>query len=81
MEVSSALARASPQPADNNTESIAQAVTALLAPTIAASVEKAVQAGMTQFKKDLDDHAARPTETDLRLYNIEDEHYQAQATE
>lgn len=36
---------------------------------------------MAQIKKDLDDHVARPTETDLRLSNIEDDLYQAQATE
>lgn len=48
MEFSAAPSSLPSQPAHSNTERIAQAVAALLAPTIAALVEKAVQAGMTQ---------------------------------
>lgn len=51
MEVSVGTAPPSHQHEVHNTERIAQAVAALLAPTIAASVEKAVQAGILHYKK------------------------------
>lgn len=49
MEVSASPAPPSQQQGDSNTDCFAQAVAVLLTPTIAASVEKAVNAGMIQI--------------------------------
>ena len=73
-----------PQPqqtGDNTTERIAQAVAALLSPMIAASVEKAVNAGMAQIKAQMGEHGKRLNDLEHRLSNAEDELYQAQAIE
>lgn len=56
MEISAAPVPPSSHPEDHNNERIAQAVAALLAPTIAASVEKAVQAGMVRLRREIGDH-------------------------
>ena len=66
---------------ENTTERIAQAVAALLSPMIAASVEKAVNAGMAQIKAQLGEHGTRLNELEHRLSSAEEELYQAQATE
>lgn len=55
---------------DSDTDRIAQAVAALLAPMITASMEKAVDAGMRQFKKQLGEHATRLNEVEHRLSSV-----------
>lgn len=71
MEISVDSTPPTSQHMEHNTERIAQAVAALLAPTIASSVEKTVQAGMAQIRKELGEHATHLNETDIRLSNIE----------
>lgn len=71
----------SPYQGDNDTDRIAQAVAALLSPMITASVEKAVDAGMRQVKAQLGEHSTRLHEVEHRLSSLEEEVYQAQATE
>lgn len=48
---------------------------------IAASVEKAVSAGMHQLKDQIEEHATRLNEPEHRNFNIEEELYQAQTLE
>lgn len=66
MELSGCTASASSHHGDSSTERIAQAVAALLTPTVAASVEKAVNAGMRQIKKVLGEHETRLNEAEHR---------------
>lgn len=81
MEVSAGPTYPSTLPMDHSTKHIAQAVAALLAPSIASIVEKAVQAGMDQTKKELGGHTSRLNEAEIRLSTIEDGRYQDQFTE
>lgn len=48
---------------------------------IAASVEKAVNAGMKQIKAQLGEHTTRLNDLEHRLSGVKEELYQAQATE
>lgn len=41
---------------------LAQAIAALLSPTIMAAVDRAIAAGMTQLKNELGEHAKRLSE-------------------
>lgn len=81
MEISAGPAHPSHHSEEYNTERIAQAVAALLAPKIAALVEKAVHAGMQHIQKELREHASQLNKAEQRLSKTEDELYQAQATE
>lgn len=65
----------------SNTDRIAQAVAGLLSPMITTSVEKVVDVGMRQFKAQLGEHPTRLGEVENRLSSLEEEVYQAQATE
>lgn len=53
IDVIDRIASPSSHQGDSNSEHIAQAVEALLTPTIAVSVEKAANAGMRQINKKL----------------------------
>lgn len=57
---------------------IAQAVAALLFPTITAAVDGAASSGIEQLRRELDDHAKRLTEAELHLSDVEDELHQSQ---
>lgn len=52
---------------------LAQIVAALLSPTITAAFDRAIAAGITQFRKELGDHAKRLSELEHRLCDLEDE--------
>lgn len=80
MEVSGGTISPSLQPEADTTEGITQAVAAILAPTIEASVEKAVRAGVLLIKE-LGEHASRLNNAENRISNIEEELHQAQATQ
>lgn len=75
IEVSGGPCPPSQQQKADDIEHIAQAVAAILAPTIAA-----VNAGMLQIKKGLGEHASHLNEGE-NIASMEEELYQAQAIE
>lgn len=60
--------------------SIAEAVAALLAPTIVSAVETAVSQGISQLKKELGVHLQRIQETEHRIFSVEEEVLQVFST-
>lgn len=81
MEVNGSPTPLSQQQEDNTTDRITQGVAAILASTIEASVEKAVNAEILLIKWELGEHASRLNEAEKIIPNIEEEIYQAEATE
>lgn len=59
---------------------IAQAVAALLSPTITAAVDRAVSAGILQLCKELGDHSQRIMEAEQRIFSLEDDQYTMHVT-
>lgn len=59
---------------------IAQAVVALILPTITMAVDAAVSAGMDQLHKEIGKQARRMTETECPISTLEDEVYQNNGT-
>lgn len=81
MEVSAAPSSTPPQQGDMQTQDIAKAVADILTPTITATVERAVSAGILLLKKELGEHSTRFNEAEHRLSNLEDEVYQSHEQE
>lgn len=60
-------------------QQIAQAVAALLSPTITAAVDRAVSTGILQLRKELGEHSQRLIEVEQRISSIEDDQYHMSA--
>lgn len=52
---------------------MAQAVAALVSPTITAALDRAIAAGIAQLRKEMEDQAKRLSELELRGSDLEDE--------
>lgn len=65
----------------NQYSRIAQAVAALLSPAVTAAVDKAIAAGISNLRKDLDDHDKCLFELEHHLSDLEDEIQGSQAAE